>query len=429
MAKENLTILRVQEFTCPPEQSQAFLWDTKSPGLALRASRSGTKTYIFQAKIRGAGIDPRITIGSPDTWKLPDAREQARLYKLMTDKGQDPREVEATKRTLEASAKAEQARTVTRESVTLGDVWPTYLADRKPMWSDGHYNNHVNLSAEGGKDKKRGKGKTVTGPLYALMDVRLADLTSDRIADWMTKEAETRATSAAQSFRILRAFIRWADDVEVYRDIIPKGAYTARKVRDATPSPEAKHGDSLQREQLQAWFAGVLGLNNKTRSVYLQALLLTGARRTELTELRWENVDFEWNKMLIGDKVEGNREIPLPPYLSILLYNLPRINEWVFASTQSESGHIEEPKDAHGKALKAAGLPHLTIHGLRRSFGTLTEWLHVPVGVVAQINGHKPSALAEKHYKRRPIDMLRYWHVKIEHWILEEARVAWKPSN
>ena len=29
------------------------------------------------------------------------------------------------------------------------------------------------------------------------------------------------------------------------------------------------------------------------------------------------------------------------------------------------------------------------------------------MGVVAQIQGHKPSALAEKHYRRRPLDLLR----------------------
>ena len=44
----------------------------------------------------------------------------------------------------------------------------------------------------------------------------------------------------------------------------------------------------------------------------------------------------------------------------------------------------------------------MTLHGLRRSFKSLTEWLEVPVGVVAQIQGHKPSATAEKHYTVRP---------------------------
>jgi integrase len=67
--------------------------------------------------------------------------------------------------------------------------------------------------------------------------------------------------------------------------------------------------------------------------------------------------------------------------------------------------------------------PALTLHGLRRSFGTLAEWVECPTGVSAQIMGHKPSALAEKHYRRRPLDLLRMWHTKIEGWILEQAGI------
>ena len=39
--------------------------------------------------------------------------------------------------------------------------------------------------------------------------------------------------------------------------------------------------------------------------------------------------------------------------------------------------------------------------------GTLCEWVEMPAGVVAQIQGHRPSATAEKHYRRRPLDLLR----------------------
>lgn len=68
----------------------------------------------------------------------------------------------------------------------------------------------------------------------------------------------------------------------------------------------------------------------------------------------------------------------------------------------------------------------MTLHGLRRSFGTLSEWCEVPVGVVAQIMGHTASALAEKHYRRRPLDLLRNWHDKIEAWMLEQAGIDFK---
>ena len=51
----------------------------------------------------------------------------------------------------------------------------------------------------------------------------------------------------------------------------------------------------------------------------------------------------------------------------------------------------------------------------------MSEWVECPVGVVAQIQGHKPSAIAEKHYRVRPLDLLRLWHTRIEAKILEFA--------
>lgn len=46
---------------------------------------------------------------------------------------------------------------------------------------------------------------------------------------------------------------------------------------------------------------------------------------------------------------------------------------------------------------------------------------------MAQIQGHKPSAIAEKHYRRRPIDLLRMWHDKIEAWMLAQAGIPFMP--
>ena len=71
------------------------------------------------------------------------------------------------------------------------------------------------------------------------------------------------------------------------------------------------------------------------------------------------------------------------------------------------------------------------MHGLRRSFKSLTEWLEVPVGVVAQIQGHKPSATAEKHYTVRPLELLALHHERIEAWILEQAGIVFdtKPNR
>ena len=194
--------------------------------------------------------------------------------------------------------------------------------------------------------------------------------------------------------------------------------------RETIPKMRPKT-DCLQKEQLPAWFKAVRGLANPVVSAYLQTLLLTGARRNELAGLMWQDVDFKWQAITIHDKVEGERTIPLTPYVATLLTGLPRRNRWVFSAPGAKKGEgrLVEPRIPHNRALKVAGIEALTIHGLRRSFGTLSEWVEVPAGVVAQIMGHKPSATAEKHYRQRPLDLLRMWHVKIEAWILEQVGI------
>jgi len=165
------------------------------------------------------------------------------------------------------------------------------------------------------------------------------------------------------------------------------------------------------------WFAAVNQIGNPTISAYLQTLLLTGARPGEVMTLRWDDLNTQWKGIQIRDKVEGTREIPLTPYVWHLLATLPRRNEWIFSSPTSASGYLTEPTHPHTRACKTAGLDGLTLHGLRRSFKSLTEWQEIPAGVVAQLMGHKPSATAEKHYTVRPLELLALHHEKIEAWM------------
>ena len=139
--------------------------------------------------------------------------------------------------------------------------------------------------------------------------------------------------------------------------------------------------------------------------------------------MQWEDLNTKWKGLTIRDKVEGERTVPLTPYVAHLLAALPRRGPFVFASPIVKGAHLTEPNHAHDRACKVAGIDSVTLHGLRRSFKSLTEWLEVPAGVVAQLMGHKPSATAEKHYTLRPLDLLRVHHERIEAWILEQAGV------
>ena len=429
-SRVRLTAGRVESFACPAGKSQAFLWDTEAPSLLLRTTPTGRKTYAFESRLNGATV--RIKIGTASDWTLDAARKRAAELKQLTDSGQDPRELERQQQAAREALR-QQAQAETAKLTTTGlDAWAVYVEEgrtigftRRGNWGDRHYQDHLDLADAGGKDMKRGKGKTAAGPLHGLLSRPLAQIDDKAVAEWLKAESAARPARAALGFRLLRGFLNWCAGHEVYRAIAQGEAHKPKEVRRLVRLPTAKI-DALQREQLPAWFKAVREDGNRVASAYLQTLLLTGARKGEIAGLRWDDVDLRFGGSLtIRDKVEGLRVIPCPAYVAHLLAILPRRSQWVFGPDDEDA-----PKVAHNvtynhrRALAAAGLPHVSLHGLRRSFGSLSEWVECPAGVVAQIQGHKPSATAEKHYRVRPLDLLRVWHDKIEAWMLEQAGIA-----
>ncbi len=428
MAKIAFTAGRVSGFKCPPDKKQAFLWDVTAPGLGLRTTPAGKPAYVFQGVYQGK--DVRLTIGSPAAWCIPDAQAKARELQRLIDEGKDPRELKRDALAAQAEREANAAAQVEANklaALTVGEAWAAYVAERTPHWGDLHRNDHERLTRAGGKESQRGtrgRGVTIAGPLHPLLDLPLRDLTAPAIEAWAAREAQTRPTAARLAWRLLKAFLGWCAEQPQYSTVLPDtNPAKTRKAREALGKASAKN-DSLLKEQLPAWFAAVRSIGNLTVAAYLQTLLLTGARPGEVLAMRWEDLNTQWRGLTIRDKVEGERVIPLTPYVWHLLAALPRRNEWVFASNRTENTALTEPNHAHDKACKVAAIDSLTLHGLRRSFGTLSEWLEVPAGVVAQIQGHKPSATAEKHYRVRPLDLLRVHHERIEAWILEQAGVT-----
>ena len=419
--RTSLTVGAIERLTCRTDvKAQAFLRDSEVPGLRVRVTNTGAKSFVFEAKLNRQTI--RRTIGDVKTWTIDQARAEARRLAVQLDSGQDPRELERR----QLAEKQVQRQQEQAQSVLATDVWAVYLRERSPHWGKHHKHDHERLARVGGQPSARGtrgKGLTTAGPLASLLGLPLRELTAPVIEAWAIKEGQIRPTAAQLAWRLLRAFLAWCGEHPQYSASVPgTNPAKTRKTRAALGKVGVKQ-DALLKEQLPAWFAAVRALGNPVISAYLQAVLLTGARPGEVKAMRWIDINTQWRGLTIRDKVEGERVIPLTPYLHQLIASLPRHNEWVFASTRSKGAPITEPNHANDRACKVAGIDGLTLHGLRRSFKSLTEWLEVPTGVVAQIQGHKPSATAEKHYTVRPLDLLRLHHERIEAWILEHAGV------
>jgi integrase len=289
------------------------------------------------------------------------------------------------------------------------------------------------MTAAGGDPKKRGKGKTLPGHLHPLLGLRLRDVDEDRLAAWFTEESKRSTHQATRALMMLRGFLRWCAARPEYRNLVNRDAGKAPAILESLPAVE-KRTDALELAQVAGWWAAVEQLPNPAASVYLRALVLTGARREEMAALTWDAIDFRWKKLTIADKVGDTRTLPLTPYLAAMLARLPRqkmqdgtANPFVFASA-SKTGRLADPRSNLDRANREAGIDHLTIHGLRRSYALLGEAAGAPAGAIAQAMGHRPSAVHEG-YKPRSLDALRPFLERVEAYILETAGVVFDPAT
>lgn len=425
----DLTHGLLERASCPPDKPFVLVKDADKKGLRLRVTKAGGKHWQFETRMKGKLFTRAL--GEWPVVSIKESRDEAHRLRGMTESGIDPREIERQQEAERETQRQQEQAEVAKLTTTGLDAWRFYIEEGRTIgytsrgkWGDRHYQDHLDLADAGGKDMKRGKGKTAPGPLHGLLIKPLAQIDDKAVAAWLKAESAERPARAALSFRLLRGFLNWCGGHEVYGAIAKEGAHKPKDVRRLVRKPSAKD-DALQREQLSAWFKAVHEDNNRIASVYLQTLLLTGARKGEIAGMRWEDLDLRFGGSLtIRDKVEGLRVIPCPAYVAHLLATLPRRSQWVFGSDDEEAPKIAHNATYnHRRALAAAGLPHVSLHGLRRSFGSLSEWVECPAGVVAQLQGHKPSGTAEKHYRVRPLDLLRVWHDKIEEWVLEQAGI------
>ena len=428
---QDLTPGLMERAACPEGLTFVLVRDSDKKGLRLRVTQAGGKHWQFETRIKGKLFTRAL--GEWPSVSIDAAKAEAHRLRGMTEQGIDPRDVEHRNQAeIVALAVAVQAAAVeaAAQAVTVGEVWPTYLENGRPKrrdaWKPRYLIDLKAMAVAGGEKKKRGQGVTRPGPLYPLLALPLASINEDTLKSWFDLEAKTGKHQATRALMMFRGLLRWCAAQPQYRRMTDRDAGKAPAILESLPT-NTRRTDALEAAQVQGWWAGVEQLTNRTASAYLRALLLTGSRREELAALTWANVDFQWFKLTMADKVEQTRTIPLSPYMVQMLGVLPRVGPFVFAST-GKLGRIADVRASHERVLKGAGIDALTIHGLRRSFSLLGEAAGAPAGAIAQVMGHKPSATAEG-YRPRSVDALRPYLAQVEAHILSLAGVPFNEQT
>ena len=135
----------------------------------------------------------------------------------------------------------------------------------------------------------------------------------------------------------------------------------------------------------------------------IQFALATAARRGEIADLRWENVNLARRTMLLVDTKNGtNRTAPLSTAAMAVLENLPRrIDGNVFAMTEMQITKTMR------RITKKAGIEGLTFHDLRHeATSRLFERTTLPEKKIAQITGHKTAQMLWRYAHLRADDLV-----------------------
>ncbi|MBK1726801.1 tyrosine-type recombinase/integrase [Halorhodospira neutriphila] len=347
----------------PPAKGRATYHDTDTPGLSLRVTDSGAKSFCIQRRVNGRV--KRVTIGRFPDWTVQQARKRAKTLLANMVEGTDP----------VAAKKAEQAR-----KVTLAEVFEEYLATRKT------------LKRKTVKDYRRVMDEAV--PDWKGKPV--AEITKDDVAQRHAHLGENHGPAWANlSMRTLRALFNFAKkyEDEQGRSILPENPVERLSQTRAWYKVDRRR-NLIKRHQLPDWFDAVEALDNPVARDYLLFLLFTGMRRSEAARLRWSEVDFKGQTFTVYDtKNSEPLELPLSaPLVEILERRREAAGDHTYVfPARTGDGPIQEPKKAIEKVRKASGT-EFSCHDLRRTFSTVAESVDVPHYALKRLLNHKTNS-------------------------------------
>jgi integrase len=371
MATKNLTRAIVAAFAYDPAgPSRQVIWDAKVSGFGVRATPAGGKQYVLSYRFNGR---PRLmSLGALDHFEtLEEARDKARalLHGLRHD-GIDPM---SDRQRLSSAA-------------DIGALWEIYEAEHL-----------VKLSFQTRKNLKTFWGRHIKPVFQHLKATQVTSSDLIRFHDRVTLAAGP--VSANRCVTRLSHFFNWLADRDEHL-FPPEWKNPTRKVKVHKELPRSHF---LTVEQMRLLFTALDAHKSPYFRAFLGMLLFTAARKNEVRDLKWSDVNLTERVARVKRTKNGKPlAMPLPVPAVRLLENLPRVagNEHVFPAVLAKrSGKpMFEPRVRYKKLLKTLGLPEeTTFHDLRRSVGTALAASGYSETMIAGVLNNT-STMAAKHY-------------------------------
>ncbi len=362
VAKE-LTALAVEKIK--PSAARREIPDGRISGLYFIVQTSGNRSWAVRYRIGGKPC--KFTLGQYPAIDLKTARARAGEIKDKVERGQDPG---GEKKVTRATAAAP----------------PNDLIEIATARFLSHYARRQ-LKAGTAAEVERILEKEIVAPWRGrrLSQIGRADV--HELLDGIVERGSPVTANRALAW--FRRMCSWA----IERDLIEANPCAGIRA----PAAETARDRTLGDDELAAVWRAASGLC-EPYSAFVEILILSGARRNEVAEMRWQELDLDaklWVLPKERAKNERAHAIPLSDSAVEILKRLPRIagSDFVFTlngRNRITAFHLTKER------LDAALPPDLapwTLHDLRRTFASGCARLGIAVHVVEAALNHKSGTI------------------------------------
>ncbi|MFE1602990.1 tyrosine-type recombinase/integrase [Methylobacterium sp. ID0610] len=342
----------------PAGKPYVLVFDEVVPGFGIRVSAGGSRQWVVQYRDL-KGKSARMTLARVEHMPLGQARDAARDHLAKVRLGEDPR-----------AAKAEEEKPA---PVTVGELVPRYIA-------------HI---------ETRLRPSSVVAARHHLerqfAGLHAVDVTAVRRADVAaavgTVSAEVGPQSALRARAVLSGFFSWA---------IGEGIAHANPVMGSNrPAPPSQRERVLTDDELAAIWRACEGDGDDFGRV-VRLLILTAARRDEVAQLAWSELDLAgalWTLPAARSKNRRAHEVPLSRPALEILQGKPQLpgRDFVFGV---RAGGFQGFSKSKARLDERSGVTDWVIHDLRRTAATGMAGLGVLPHVVEAVLNHVSGSRA-----------------------------------
>ena len=305
----------------PPSAGQVDHFDAGYPGLALRISYGGSRSWVYF--YRWQGRQRRLTLGTWPALELSEARDAWREARKKLSKGEEPTAVAAV----------------------ASDLFADVVAD----W--------LKRDQAGNRSYDEVKRILEKEAIPTVGQCRIAEIGRRQILDLTDAIADRGAVTLARRCHAhLHRLFRWS---------VGRGLIASNPMVDLPkPGAEVRRKRALSDNELVLAWQAAQQMGWPMGSA-IQLLMLTAARRDEIGAFRWAEVNQAGTDIRLEGERTKNGEphtIPLSAAAQALIKGLPRIagSEFAFSTTGTTpiSGLVTrqgEHRQVHGGALQAGG--------------------------------------------------------------------------